>query len=193
MFSFIGSKFTMSSAIPVMPGIPMKIESIFFWKMSLCCQYFPLRRICSVSLPLTYVHFLSVKVTFADFLTEILNFITVWYTIGNLTLYINFFFYWLSLLQLGGISEVFEVGKETEKFANTSPPLVIFGLNWNKYESYSLKMSSVWWLNDFFIICVSFKVGIWYWKEIMIDYWKLSLIVSMFLYWCNLKFAGSKT
>ena len=82
------------------------------------------------------------------------------YTIRNLILYINFFFHWLSvLMHCWGITDKFNVGKETEKIADT--PLVLFGLDWNKYEVYSFKMSFVWWPNNFFIACVSFKVGIW--------------------------------
>ena len=44
-------------------------------------------------------------------------------------------------MQMAGITEIVNVGKETGKIADT--PLVVFGLNGNKYESYSFKMSFV--------------------------------------------------
>ena len=91
-----------------------KKSNAFLWEILVTC--------------FTYLCFSKLKWPYADFLTEIWTFITVLYTIRNLTLYTNFFCHLLSLLmQWGGKTDEINVGKETEKFAGT--PQVIFCLN----------------------------------------------------------------
>ena len=104
---------------------------------------------------------------------------------------IDFFFHWLSLLmQWGGITEVLMLAKKLKNLH--IPPcnfwlklkqiLIIFPPNElcvSSCVSSSHVSQSKWILDN--------------WKEITMDFWKLSLIVSLFPHWHNVKIVASKT